>query len=58
MSLRLFKASGALKAEEYETRSLTVPLRRVAKLTVADKKVTSSSTGALRTTITASADVR
>ncbi|KUO12124.1 hypothetical protein [Streptomyces sp. DSM 15324] len=107
VSLRLFKAGGGLKTAERETRSLTVALRRSAKLTAADaapepvtkgraitvagkltranwstkkydgyggrtvslqfraagtdtfktvKKVTSGSTGALRTTVTASVD--
>ncbi|WP_405960481.1 hypothetical protein OG235_22200 [Streptomyces sp. NBC_00024] len=104
--LRLWKADGGLKTEEYETRSQTVQLKRAAKATVnatpepvakgkaitvtgkltranwstktygaygdrtvslqfrakgADtfttvKKATTSSTGALRTTITASTD--
>ncbi|MFD2691419.1 hypothetical protein ACFS5L_42270 [Streptomyces phyllanthi] len=106
VALRLFKASGDLKAEEYETRSKTVQLKRAAKATVnaspepvtkgkkitvtgkltranwstkkygaysgrtvslqfrekgADsfrtvKKATTSSTGALKTTVTASTD--
>ncbi|MFI5756650.1 hypothetical protein [Streptomyces sp. NPDC051569] len=107
VSLRLFKASGGLKAEEYETRSQTVRLKRAAKITAADatpepvtngkkititgkltranwstkkygvhggrsvslqfrakgtnsfktvKKATTSSTGALKTTVTASTD--
>ncbi|MFF1306396.1 hypothetical protein [Streptomyces sp. NPDC058307] len=106
VTLRLFKASGSLAAEEHESRSLTVRLKRTAnvtvnaapepvvkgrqitvtgKLTRADwatkkygayggrsvslqfretgtssfvtvKKVTSSSTGALKTTVTASKD--
>ncbi|MEV7427959.1 MULTISPECIES: hypothetical protein [unclassified Streptomyces] len=36
VSLRLFKASGAVKAQEYETRSQTVRLKRAAKVTTAD----------------------
>ncbi len=106
VALRLFRASGSLVAEEHETRSLTVRLKRAAKVTVnaspepvakgkqitvtgrltrADwatkkyggyggrsvslqfretgtssfvtvKKVTTSSTGALKTTVTASKD--
>lgn len=106
VALRLFRANGSLLAEEYETRSLTVRLKRAAKVTVnaspepvvkgkkitvtgkltrADwatkkyggyggrsvslqfretgtssfvtvKKVTTSSTGALKTTVTASKD--
>ncbi|RDG39044.1 hypothetical protein [Streptomyces corynorhini] len=36
VSLRLFKASGAVKAAEYETRSQTVRLKRAAKVTAAD----------------------
>ncbi|MEH0520159.1 hypothetical protein QBA38_14150 [Streptomyces stelliscabiei] len=104
--MRLWKASGGLKTEEYETRSTTVQLKRAARATVAAtpetvtkgrkvtvtgkltranwstkkyggysgrtvslqyrasdatsfktvKKVTTSSTGALNTTATASAD--
>ncbi|MGW1668966.1 hypothetical protein [Streptomyces sp. NPDC002324] len=104
--MRLWKASGGLKTEEYETRSQTVQLKRAARATVAAtpetvtkgkkitvtgkltranwstkkyggysgrtvslqyrasdatsfktvKKVTTSSTGALNTTATASAD--
>ncbi len=34
VALRLFKASGSLVAEEYETRSATVRLKRAAKVTV------------------------
>ncbi|WP_128379212.1 hypothetical protein [Streptomyces cavernae] len=106
VSLRLFKADGGLKAEEYETRSMIVRLKRAAKATVnaspepvtkgkkitvtgkltranwstkkygayggrtvslqfrekgtdtfkTVKKATTSSTGALKTTVTASAD--
>ncbi|MFE2043098.1 hypothetical protein ACFXAZ_19650 [Streptomyces sp. NPDC059477] len=106
VSLKLFKANGGLKAEELETRSATVQLRRAAKATAnaspepvtkgkpitvtgkltranwstkkydaysgrtvslqfrakgADafktvKKVTTSSTGSLKTTVTASVD--
>jgi len=106
VALRLFKADGGLKAEEYETRSATVRLKRAAKVTVnaspepvtkgkkitvtgkltranwetkkyggyggrtvelqfretgttafkAVKKVTTSSTGALSTTVTAATD--
>ncbi|SOD75402.1 hypothetical protein SAMN06272781_3201 [Streptomyces sp. 1222.2] len=104
--MRLWKASGGLKTEEYETRSTTVQLKRAARATVAAtpetvtkgrkvtvtgkltranwstkkyggysgrtvslqyrasdatsfktvKKVTTSSTGGLNTTVTASAD--
>ncbi|MEU2281222.1 hypothetical protein ABZ614_04475 [Streptomyces sp. NPDC013178] len=106
VALRLFKADGGLKAQEYETRPQTVQLRRAAKVTAnaspepvtkgrtitvtgsltranwstkkygaysgrsvslqfrargaasfkTVKKATSSSTGALRTTVTASTD--
>ncbi|MER6155137.1 hypothetical protein ABT147_06255 [Streptomyces sp. NPDC001868] len=106
VALRLWKANGGLKTEEYETRSKTVQLKRAARATVGAtpetvtkgkkvtvtgkltranwstkkyggysgrtvslqyrasdatsfktvKKVTTSSTGALTTTVTASAD--
>lgn len=80
--LHLLNANGTFKAEEFETRALTVRLKRAVKLSVGAapgkvakggkvtvtgeltranwnttvKTVKSSSTGALKTTVTASAD--